>query len=88
MTEYYFAMVHLSSDEVAVLKKVAREVRDTTDEHGYKVNVAVRQHDAFSSSRVPLSALERTLVLDAARRVPGWTSCAFGSPTLTFEPGC
>lgn len=61
-------MVRPSSDEVASLKQVAREIRDTTDESGYRVDVAVGQHRAFSHSRTPASSLERSLVLDAARR--------------------
>lgn len=50
------------------LKRVAREIRDSADESGYSVGVAVRQHEAFSHTRGPASALERSLVLDAARR--------------------
>lgn len=61
-------MVRPSDAEIADLMQVAREIRDTTDESGYSVGVAVRQHEAFSRTRGPASALERSLVLDAARR--------------------
>ncbi|WP_300014909.1 hypothetical protein [Pseudonocardia sp.] len=54
--------------EIAVLRQVAREIRESTEESGYKVGVAVRQHGAFSQTRGPASALERSLVLEAARR--------------------
>jgi hypothetical protein len=51
-----------------MLRQVAREIREATDEAGYTVDVALRQHRAFTASRTPSSTLERSLVLDAARR--------------------
>ena len=61
-------MVRPSDAEIAGLMQVAREIRDTTDESGYRVELAVGQHGAFSHTRAPASALERSLILDAARR--------------------
>ena len=61
-------MVRPSDAEIAGLIQVAREIRDTTDESGYSIDVAVGQHGAFSHTRGPASALERSRVLDAARR--------------------
>lgn len=69
-------MVRPSNAEIDGLMQVAREIRDTTDESGYSVDVAVGQHRAFSHSRGPASALERSLVLDAARR--GASQAGFG----------
>jgi hypothetical protein len=59
-------MVRLSDVEIAGLKQVAREIRDTADESGYHVDVAVGQHRAFGRSKGPASSLERSLILDAA----------------------
>ena len=61
-------MVRPSEAEIADLKRVAREIRDSVDEFGYRVDLAVGQHETFSHTRGPASALERTLVLEAARR--------------------
>jgi hypothetical protein len=54
--------------ELDVLRTIAREIRDTAEESGYTVSTAIAQHDAFGHSRGPASNLERSLVLDAARR--------------------
>lgn len=61
-------MVRPPDAEIAKLMQVAHEIRDTTDESGFTVGEAVRQHEAFSHTRGPASALERSLILDAARR--------------------
>lgn len=61
-------MVHPSGSEIARLMQLAREIRDTTDESGFAVDVAIGQHQAFSSCRRPTSELQRSLVLAAARR--------------------
>ncbi len=61
-------MVHPSAREIEALKVVAREIRDTAEESGYSVDRAVSQHASFSRTRGPASALERSLILDAARR--------------------
>lgn len=61
-------MVRPPDAEIAKLMQVAREIRDTTDESGYSVGVAVHQHQAFSRTRGPASSLERSLVLDSACR--------------------
>src|SRR4051794_35483180 len=61
-------MVRPSGAEIADLQRVAREIRDTADESGFSVEKAVGLHGAFSQTRGPASALERSLVLDAARR--------------------
>jgi hypothetical protein len=77
-------MVRPPDAEIANLMRVSREIRDTADESGYTVSAAVRQHEAFSRTRGPASALERSLVLDAARRgasrpVSGSTRCRVAS---------
>ncbi len=54
--------------ELDLLRQIAREIRETTDESGYTVDVALRQHPSFTLSRTPASTLERSIVLDAARR--------------------
>lgn len=54
--------------ELDVLRTIAREIRDTAEESGYTVSTAIAQHEAFGRSRGPASNLERSLVLDAARR--------------------
>lgn len=61
-------MVHPTAREIEALKTVAREVRDTAEESGYSVDRAVGQHASFSRTRGPASALERSMVLDAARK--------------------
>ena len=61
-------MSRLSDSEITLLRQIAREIREAVEESGYTVDVALRQHPAFTYSRTPLSSLERSLVLDAARR--------------------
>lgn len=67
-SEYYSGMVRPPESEIAVLRQIAREIRDITDESGFAVGVAVRQHEAFRQTRTPTRSLERSLVLTAARR--------------------
>ena len=61
-------MVRPSDDEIDGLLRVAQEIRDSSDESGYAVDVAIAQHDAFTHTRGPASQLERSLISDAARR--------------------
>lgn len=60
-------MIHPSASEIASLREVAREIRETTDAYGYSVEVAVDQHESFGRSVGPARVLERSLILDAAR---------------------
>lgn len=69
-------MIRPSATEIDRLKQVAQEVRDSTEESGFYVDVAVGQHEAFTQSEGPASLLERTLVLDAAQR--GASQAGFG----------
>lgn len=66
--EYYSGMLHLSAQEANSLRELAQEIREQTDDAGYTVEVAVSQNDAFTHSRGPTRVLERSLVVDAARR--------------------
>lgn len=61
-------MVRPSESEIAKLRQVAREICESAEEGGHSVEGALRQHESFVQSRGPGSALERALVLDAARR--------------------
>jgi hypothetical protein len=67
-SKYYSVMSHLCAAELKALKAVAREIHDTAEEAGFTVEAAIAQNKAFRRFRGPASALERSLVLDAARR--------------------
>lgn len=86
-------MVHPSANEVARLKLVAREVRNTADESAYSVDGAIGQNPAFKQSRRPAKVLERELVLDAARRGAAEADLAMsdaqgGLDLIAHSPSC
>jgi len=85
-------MVRPLDAEIADLMQVVREIRDTTDESGYSIGVAVGQHGAFTHTRGPASALERSLVLDAARRGASqaglWVEEVSGSLDIVTSSEC
>lgn len=66
--EYYSRMNRPSDSEIAQLKQVAREMRESASADGHTVELAIDQNAAFGQSRGPSSGLERALIVDAARR--------------------
>lgn len=61
-------MIPLSATELAGLRLVAAEIRESMEESSFQIDAAVGQHEAFSQSQRPASELERALIKDAARR--------------------
>jgi hypothetical protein len=61
-------MVRLTDHELVGLLHVAEEIRNSMEEFGFTVDAALSQHDAFGRNRVPGSSLERSLILEAARK--------------------